>query len=226
MNKTQQTASQIVSQVLNGRNLNQELDAALQASARSPQERGALQDLCYGTLRFYGQLANVLAQLLHKPVKDERLRCLLLVALYQLQYSKAASHAVVNHAVRAARTLDPAVGGLVNAVLRNFLRQRDVLLTTAALTEEGRYSYPQWWINLLRAQYGERAEGVLEAGNQRPPMTLRVNARRTTPTDYLALLAQHEIEADLIEPNALRLARAVPVDKLPGFFDGLVSVQD
>ncbi|WP_035383295.1 16S rRNA (cytosine(967)-C(5))-methyltransferase RsmB [Ferriphaselus sp. R-1] len=227
MNLAQLGATQIVAQVMGGRNLNQALAEHLRRHAElTPQQRAIVQDLSYGTLRFYGQLAAMLAPLLHKPLKDERLRFLLLVALFQLQYSKSASHAVVDHAVRAARELSPAASGLVNAVLRNFLRQREMLLATAAKSESSRYSYPQWWIDQLRSQYGARADAVLLAGNQHPPMTLRVNQRRTTPADYLARLAHHGIEASLIEPDAILLARPVGVDKLPGFFDGEVSVQD
>lgn len=223
----QQAASQIVCEVLGGRNLNQLLSTAMQAKpGLTPQQRGALQDLSYGTLRFYGQLRRVLEQLQHKPVQDERIRCLLLVALYQLQYSKAAHHAVVDHAVRAAVKINAKTGGLVNAVLRNFLRNRDALLAVAAQSEEGRYSYPQWWINALKAQYGARTEAILLAGNVHPPMTLRVNRHCTTPDDYVALLAQHDIQASLIGPDAVQLAIPLPVDKLPGFFDGMVSVQD
>lgn len=227
MHITQQDASQVVREVLGGRNLNQVLSAFLQgAPGLSPQQRGALQDLSYGTLRFYGQLKRVLEQLLHKPVQDERIRCLLLVALYQLQYSKAATHAVVDHAVRAALTINVKTGGLVNAVLRNFLRNRDALLAVAAQSEEGRYAYPQWWIDALKAQYGTHAEAILLAGNLHPPMTLRVNRRCTTPAGYVALLAQHDIQASIIEPDAVLLAQPLPVDKLPGFFEGMISVQD
>ncbi|MDO8414455.1 MAG: 16S rRNA (cytosine(967)-C(5))-methyltransferase RsmB [Gallionellaceae bacterium] len=227
MHIAQHAASRVVGEVLQGRNLNQVLDMALQATpALTPQQRGALQDLSYGTLRFYGQLSHILQQLLHKPITDAPLRCLLLVALYQLLYTKAASHAVVDHAVRAARTQNIAASGLVNAVLRNFLRQREAVLAQAASTEEGQYSYPQWWIDAAKAQYGERAAAILLAGNQHPPMTLRINHTRTTTADYLALLAQHNIEASLIAPDAVLLSRPVAVDKLPGFFDGVVSVQD
>ena len=227
MDVAQQGASQIVCQVLGGRNLNQALGAFLQtAPGLTTQQRAALQDLSYGTLRFYGQLANVLKQLLHKPVQDAYLRCLLLVALFQLQYSKAAPHAVVDYAVRVAREHNAAASGLVNAVLRNFLRNRDALLAVAAGSEEGCYSYPQWWIDAVKMQYGEPAQAILLAGNLHPPMTLRVNRRRTTPAAYLALLAQHGIQASLIEPEAVLLQRPMPVDKLPGFFEGLVSVQD
>lgn len=192
----------------------------------SSQQRGAMQDMSYGTLRFYGQLAAILEQLLHRPVQDSRLRCLLLVALYQLIHTRAAPYAVVDHAVRAARQRNAGAGKLANAVLRNFLRNKETMLAEANSTEEGRYSYPRWWIDELKMQYAERAEAILVAGNLHPPMTLRVNQRRISSNDYLALLAQQNIQASLIEPGAVLLARPVPVSKLPGFGDGMVSVQD
>ena len=227
MHTVQQQAGQVVCQVLSGRNLNQVLSTALQAvPGMAPQQRGALQDLCYGTLRFYGQLQRILEQLLHKPVPDAQLRCLLLVALYQLLHTKAAPYAVVDHAVRAVRQRNAAAGGLANAVLRNFLRQREVVLASVNGTEEGRYAYPQWWIDKVKAQYGERAEAILLAGNQHPPMTLRVNCQRTTAADYVAVLARQDMQASVIAPETVLLSRPVPVDKLPGFFDGVVSVQD
>jgi 16S rRNA (cytosine967-C5)-methyltransferase len=228
MHNIQLAASQIVQQVLvDGRNLNQVLDESLsRKSVWTPAQRAALQDLSYGTLRFYGQLDALLGALLHKPLSDRRIYYVLLVALYQLQYSKAAQHAVVDHAVRSAQMLNAKASGLVNAILRNFLRSQDALLERAAQHATGRYSYPQWWIDELQAQYGERSAAMLEAGNQHPPMTLRVNQRRNTTADYLALLNQHNLSARLIEPDALQLDKPVPVDKLPGFFDGLVSVQD
>ena len=213
--------------VLNGRNLNQVLDESLRSKMDwLPAQRAALQNLSYGTLRFYGQLRAVLDMLLHKPLQDERVRFLLLVALYQLQYGKSAHHAVVDHAVRAAQTLISRVGGLVNAILRNFLRNQARLIEQAALQAEGRYSYPQWWIDMLKQQYGERSSAILEAGNQHPPMTLRVNQRRISTADYMALLVQQDISARLLEPDALLLEKPMPVDKVPGFFSGLVSVQD
>jgi 16S rRNA (cytosine967-C5)-methyltransferase len=227
MQQVQQSAARVICRVLLGRNLNQSLDEELRAMpGYSSQQRGAMQDMSYGTLRFYGQLAAILAQLLHKPVQDSHLRCLLLVALYQLLHTKAAPYAVVDHAVRAARHRNVGAGKLANAVLRNFLRKKETLLTEANSTEEGRYSYPQWWIDELRKQYAERAEAILEAGNLHPPMTLRVNQRRISSHDYLALLAQQGIQASLIEPGAVLLARPVPVSRLPGFGEGMVSVQD
>ena len=228
MHNIQLAASQIIQQVLgDGHNLNQVLDESLsRKEVWTLGQRAALQDLSYGTLRFYGQLEALLDALLHKPLSDQRIYYVLLVALYQLQYSKAAQHAVVDHAVRSVQMLNVKASGLVNAVLRNFLRNQAVLLEQAAQQPKGKYSYPQWWIDELLTQYGECSVALLEAGNQHPPMTLRVNQRRISTLDYLALLEQQELAARVVEPDALQLDKPVPVDRLPGFHAGMVSVQD
>lgn len=227
MDTIQQAAVLIISQVLSGRNLNQVLSEVMSTLPElTSQQRGALQDLSYGTLRFYGQLDKVLDALLNKPIQDNQIRYLLLVALYQLQYSKAAQHAVVDFAVNAVRRRNPAASGLVNAILRNFLRNKEALIIDAARSEEGRYSYPKWWINEIKAQYKEKAEVILLAGNLHPPMTLRVNHKKLTTEEYLLLLTQNNIKAGIIEPGAILLEHPLPVDKLPGFMDGFVSVQD
>jgi 16S rRNA (cytosine967-C5)-methyltransferase len=228
--KTQQLAARAVSQVMGGSNLSQVLDAIFQneAAAFTPQQRAATQDLSYGTLRYYGTLQAILAQLLEKPLQDERLHRLILVALYQLQYSKASSHTVVDQAVKAAAAINPKpwAKGLVNAVLRNFLRRREALLKEASHSETAHYSYPQWWINKLKSRYPEAWQCILEAGNEHPPMTLRVNVRKTNIEEYRKELAEHGLESRCLGNEALILAKPLPVDKIPGFREGLVSVQD
>lgn len=227
MDAVQQAAVAVISQVIGGRNLNQVLKQINHAEPLfNPQQRGALQDLSYGTLRYYGQLTRILDALLNKPIQDIQIRFLLLIALYQLQYTKAAQYAIVDFAVNTVRTINPAASGLVNAVLRNFIRKNKEILARVALTEEGRYSYPQWWINAIKSQYGIKAEAILLAGNRHPPMTLRVNRKRLLAADYLSLLLQNNIQARLVEPDAILLEHPMAVDKLPGFKDGLVSVQD
>ncbi len=227
MQHVQLEAARVVNSVLQGRNLTQVLAESLrQHSEFSPQQRGALQDLCYGTLRHYGRLAFVLGKLMERPARDEMLRHLLLVALYQLEFSKVGQHVVVDQAVRAGKILNAAAGGLVNAVLRNFQRQRETLLEAANHDDASRYSYPQWWITAVKKQYGEQAHAILEAGNQHPPMTLRVNAKHTTATEYQTLLASQDIAAHLVEPDALILERPIGVERLPKFAEGWVSVQD
>src|SRR5688500_18660387 len=190
MLELQLLAAQVVANVLAGRSLDAELRSLWTREAGlTVQERPALQDIAYGTLRFLGEIDAVLDALLDKPLKDEALRQLLRVALYQLAHTRAAPHAVVDHAVRACAALGQgSAKGLVNAVLRNFLRKRDVLLAEARSSERGRYSHPQWWIDRLRSQYPRHYESMLVAANQHPPLTLRVNARATSVAAYLASL--------------------------------------
>ena len=228
MQRIQHEAAKVVSKVVRGgRNLNEVLNESLRKQANlTAQERGALQDLCYGTLRYYGRLVFMMDSLLERPVQESPLRCLLLVALYQLQYTKASQHAIVDQAVRATKSINGAASGLVNAVLRNFLRKQQALQEAADHSDESRYAYPQWWVAALKAQYGEQAAAILEAGNLHPPMTLRVNTRLTTVAEYRTRLAEQDIPALPVEPGALKLERPVGVERLPGFAEGLVSVQD
>lgn len=223
-------ASRILGRVLGGRNLDQALAAELQRHpGLTAQQRGLLQELSYGAVRHYSLLRAVLAALLQKPLKDESVRQLLLVALYQLAFTQTQAHAVVDHAVRVtAQSLHKASAkGLVNAVLRNFLRRREGLLAEASASgEEAKHGHPQWWIDALREQYPDAWEGVMAAGNQRPPMCLRVNARHDSPETYLEKLAQAGIPARLTSHGGVLLARPMPVDDLPGFSQGRVSVQD
>ena len=214
--------------MLAGRNLSHALSTIW---ARHPgllgRERAAIQDLSYGTLRHYGQLQAVLTLLLDKPPKDEALRYLLLVALYQLEYSKAPAHAVVDHAVRTAIAINLGhAKGMVNAVLRNYLRKGDSLLQQIISDEMAHYSHPLWWIQKLQQQYPHNWEAILHTNNQHPPMTLRVNQRAIDVEAYRQLLQGADIGAEIVGAAALHLAQPVPVDRLPGFRDGLVSVQD
>jgi 16S rRNA (cytosine967-C5)-methyltransferase len=228
MQRTQLEAAKLVSKViLGGRNLTQVLSESLRKqTGLTAQERGALQDLCYGTLRYYSRLSFILDGLLQRPIQDSSLRFLLLVAIYQLQHTKAGQHVIVDQAVQAAKSIHPAASGLVNAVLRNFLRKQPALLQAADRNEESFYAYPQWWIDMLKTQYGAAADAILIAGNEHPPMTLRVNARHTSTAEYLNLLTAQEIGAQIIEPGALKLERPLAVERLPKFAEGWISVQD
>ncbi len=184
----------------------------------------AVQDLAYGTLRNLGLLDALLAELLHKPAKPA-LHSVLLAALYQLRARPRSSHTTVDQAVRAVSRLEPAAKGLTNAVLRNYLREADTLLARCN-SDSARYSYPQWWIERVRAAWPQSWERVLEAGNRRPPMTLRVNRRRLAAGQYLAKLAELGLAGELIGEQAIMLERALPIEQLPGFSAGEVSVQD
>ncbi|MDO9051178.1 MAG: 16S rRNA (cytosine(967)-C(5))-methyltransferase RsmB [Methylotenera sp.] len=229
---SQLIAADAVHQVFSGRNLTLALPAALSLfPAATPQQKGAAADLSYGTLRFYGEIDTYLKQLLEKPLTDERLHAVLLVAIYQLLHDKADAFTVVNQAVHAVSQLKRPMAkswakGLVNAILRNFLRQKDALNAQSQTNEVAIYSYPQWWINKLKTQYSEHWQNILAVGNQHPPMTLRVNTHKISAQDYLQLLARQEIEANHIGAQAVELKKPIGVDKIPGFTDGVASVQD
>lgn len=229
---SQLIAADAVHQVFSGRNLTLALPAALSLfPAATPQQKGAAADLSYGTLRFYGEIDTYLKQLLEKPLTDERLHAVLLVAIYQLLHDKADAFTVVNQAVHAVSQLKRPMAkswakGLVNAILRNFLRQKDALNAQSQTNEVAIYSYPQWWINKLKTQYSEHWQNILAVGNQHPPMTLRVNTHKISAQDYLQLLARQEIEANHIGAQAVELKKPIGVDKILGFTDGVASVQD
>jgi 16S rRNA (cytosine967-C5)-methyltransferase len=229
---SQQIAADAVHQVFAGRNLTTALPAALSIFPNAtPQQKGAAADLSYGTLRFYGEIDAYLRALLEKPLADERIHALLLVAIYQLKHDKADAFTVVNQAVHAVSQLRrPAVKawakGLVNAILRNFLRQQEQLTLKLKANEVATYSYPQWWVNKLRLQYPNNWQEMLAVGNQHPPMCLRVNPQKISTADYVQLLARSEIDATQVGAQAVILTKPIAVEKIPGFTDGVVSVQD
>jgi 16S rRNA (cytosine967-C5)-methyltransferase len=228
MEEAQRLASTVVSQVLAGRSLDSALaELWREHPSLSAQQRGQVQDLCFGALRFHGYLEALLDALVDKPVREEKLACLMRVALYQLEFTRAAAHAVVDQAVLAcARLGRGSAKGLINAVLRSFLRRSAELRARARRNDVGRFSYPRWWIDKLRQQYPRQHARILDAGNQRPPMTLRVNRMRCTQSAYLAQLQAREILAEPLGEYAVLLARPRPVAELPGFAEGIVSVQD
>ena len=228
MERTQCLAAHVVGRVLDGRSLDSELTAVWrQQTALSPQQRGAVQDVAYGTLRHLGYVDAAIDRLLSRPLTDLPVRNLLQVTLYQLMHTKAHSYAIVNHAVPAAARLGfPKAQGLVNAVLRNFLRRRDELDVAINATDLGRYSYPQWWIDRVAAEYPETWREILEAGNARPPLTLRVNRRKIARDDYLEILRLQDIAAHAVGRQGIVIEKPRPVSLLPGFAEGQVSVQD
>ncbi len=223
MPEVSRIAAASVAAVAGGASLGQVLPEALAAPGLGSGQRAAVQDAVYGTLRWGVRLDAMLGQLLTRSDTAPGLRALLQVGLYRLFYGRLPAHTAVNLLVEAA---PPSRKGFVNAVLRNALRRRDELESKADAAIATRLSYPQWWVDALQMAYGDEAEAVLAAGNEHPPFTLRVNLRRASVADYLAWLDDAGIPARHLGGEAVRLERAMPVDDLPGFLDGMVSVQD
>ncbi len=218
-------ASAAVAAVQAGRSLTEVL--AQQAKGELGPTRAQAQDLAYGALRRYGWGEAVLAALLQKPLPEPQLQSLLLCALYRLESRPEQSHTVVDQAVAAAATLAKGnFRGVINGVLRSYLRQRPELLARAAGKPSGAWWHPDWWLSRLRRAYPRDWEAIASAGNGQPPMTLRVNLARGSREEYQARLDAAGIAAAPLGSAALLLQKPVPVDALPGFFDGFVSVQD
>jgi 16S rRNA (cytosine967-C5)-methyltransferase len=226
-------AARAVALVDAGTALPQALARVFAQTDATPQARGAIQDVAYRTMRQQG-LADELIALTTAKMPEAPLRALLRCALTLMctqddAYGKAYEpYTVVDQAVTAAGAdeLTMRAKGMINAVLRRFLRERESLLEQARAKPTGRWNYPAWWITAMRAAYPQNWEAILDAGNRPPPLTLRVNVRKTTVDAYLALLAENGMEAQQIGPQAVKLARPLPVERIPGFADGLASVQD
>ena len=215
-------AARIDAAVFAGRSLADGLLGAVDAVARP-----AVQDLVYGSLRRFGWGDFILARLLARPLDAPEVRALLLVALYRLETRPGAVHTVVDQAVAAAgELLDGRFKGLVNGVLRTFLRRQSELLEQLAGDPLAASQHPDWWLRHLQAAYPAAWLQIVDAGNAPPPMALRVNLRRCTRDEYRARLAGAGIAATPFGEAGLALAKPLPVERLPGFAAGLVSVQD
>lgn len=219
-------AAELVAAVLEGRNLTEAWEEALAANRQwSDATRGAVRDLAWGTLRDFGRGDAVLAKLLHKPL-PVTIHALLLLALHRLEVRPEQAHTVVNEAVKAAEAMLAPLKGVVNGVLRNYLREAAAFDAEMAADSVARHRHPSWWIVRVRKTYPRSWEAVLDAGNQHPPMALRANRLKTTPETVCEELTGAGIAARLLENGAVLLDKPVGVAQLPGFAEGRVSVQD
>ena len=218
-------ATTMVARVVAGASLAAEFDRFADEGAETP--RATLIDLTHGTLRRYGRVQAIVRQLSRRERGDPVAEALLWCSLYALESGRYAEYTVVDQAVRACGMLERwSAKGFVNALLRGYLRERTSLEARIQADAEARYQHPRWWIDVLKRDYPGHWEEILAAGNSHPPMCLRVNRRRSSLADYRARLAAEGIAARPIGELALLLERPVPVERLPGFAAGEVSVQD
>lgn len=195
-----------------------------------PRDRGLVQELAYGTVRWAPRLEWWLDRLLARPIhkRDELVRALLLVGLYQLVHTRIPPHAAVSETVAAARRGHARAAGLINAVLRRFQREREPLEKAADEIPSARWAHRQWMLDRFARDWPADWEAIAEAGNRRPPMSLRVNLSRTDRKAYLRRLEAGDIAA---EPgrhaaSAVTLERPMDAESVPGLAEGEVSVQD
>jgi 16S rRNA (cytosine967-C5)-methyltransferase len=225
-------AARALSLVRKGAALPQALARIGNALPGSPQSRGAIQDIAYRAMRQRGRADALVQAMTSKPPQPPLLLALLECALTLLDAGASDGayepYTVVDQAVTAA-SADSELAharGMVNAVLRRFLRERDALARQLAGNQEAQWNYPAWWIDAARSAYPDQWQALLAAGNAMPPLTLRVNCRKTDVPAYLALLEEHGMAARQVGAAAVRLLQPVPVQRIPGFDTGMASVQD
>jgi 16S rRNA (cytosine967-C5)-methyltransferase len=225
-------AAQAVAAVQAGTALPQALARVFTQMCATPQAAGAIQDIAYHCMRQLGRAEALLRAMTTRQAEPPLLHGLLCCALALLAEAQHGpryeAFTVVDQAVAAAaadRTISHAKG-MVNAVLRRYLREHAALTEQLAAQAVAHWNYPAWWINACRQAYPQDWQTILSVGDSAPPLTLRVNRRKSSLADYVARLMQHGIAANAIGPYAVRLAQPVPVTQIPGFDEGVVSVQD
>ena len=222
-------AARILTKVAEGGSLSDVLARHLPDVAA--QDRALVQELSYGVLRWWLRLQWIVQRLLEKPLKkkDQDLQCLIMIGLYQLLYMRTPPHAAVAETVEGTRGLGkPWASGLINGVLRSFMRSQDDLLTALSKDVSADLSYPQWLVDAIQKAWPERWREILQQANHRPPMSLRVNLKRCSKAEYVGMLQAESIAGRPIAGvgSGLVLDKARDVFELPGFTEGLVSVQD
>jgi 16S rRNA (cytosine967-C5)-methyltransferase len=216
-------AARLVAKVAAGRSLGEELAQA----AESAGSRAALIDLTHGTLRRYGRVQAIVAALSRRQRPDAALEALLWCAIYALESGRYAEYTVVDQAVRACALLERwSAKGYVNALLRNFMRERQAIERRLQADSRAHYQHPLWWTEMVRGAYPQDWQAVLREGNRAPPLCLRVNRRRGSADAYAARLQSLGIASRRLGSDGLLLQEPVPVARLPGFAEGDVSVQD
>jgi 16S rRNA (cytosine967-C5)-methyltransferase len=229
---TRAAAAEVVDCVLSGGRTLDHAFADTLGDEWSSRDVAEVKALSYGALRWHHRHRLIIAKLLKRRLRprDSVLEALLSVGLFQLIHSRQPAYAVVSATVEASRILKRAqAAGLINAALRRFEREREALLTAVLEQEEGRFVHPQWFIDRVRRDWPTQWQAILEADLQHPPLWVRVNAQRTRRDEY-ALRLQSDVDVESHQlpgfKDGLLLSRAMTVNELPGFVQGLVSIQD
>lgn len=214
-----------------GRSLSDELPR--QQDKAALKDKGLLQEICYGVLRYLPELEHDVRALMQKPLtgKQRVFHFLLLVGVYQIKYMRIPDHAAVSETVAATGALkNRQMKALVNGVLRNFVRasENQSPNTQETLPASIEYNHPSWFIKKIQQGYPTKWQQILTANQKKPPMWLRVNQQHHSSNEYQSLLETAEINVNTIEPlsHAIELTRPTDVTKLPGFDQGWISVQD
>ncbi len=214
-------ASKIIQEVVHGKNIEKLFNQYIGKN----HNISLVKDIVYGSIRDIYLNEYFLNKLIPVELKNLDIKYLLLNAFYQLSNQSIKSFTIVNENVKAAKLINNKFSGLVNGVLRNFLRKKPEFEDPFDLRIK--YSYPEWWVEKLKNQYPQAYEAILKIGNTRAPIFLRVNVKKITHVDYITLLEKNNIKYELIlDKNYIQINESINVKNLPGFVEGLIYIQD
>jgi len=214
-------ASKIIQEVVQGKNIEKLFNQYIGKN----HNISLVKDIVYGSIRDIYLNEYFLNKLISVELKNLDIKYLLLNAFYQLSNQSIKSFTIVNENVKAAKLINNKFSGLVNGVLRNFLRKKSEFQDPFELRLK--YSYPEWWVEKLKNQYPQDYEAILKIGNTRAPIFLRVNVKKITHTDYINQLEKNNIKYELIlDKNYIQINESINVQNLPGFVEGLIYIQD
>ncbi|MGA0008813.1 MAG: 16S rRNA (cytosine(967)-C(5))-methyltransferase RsmB [Methylophilaceae bacterium] len=214
-------ASKIIQEVVHGKNIEKLFNQYIGKN----HNISLVKDIVYGSIRDIYLNEYFLNKLIPVELKNLDIKYLLLNAFYQLSNQSIKSFTIVNENVKAAKLINNKFSGLVNGVLRNFLRKKPEFEEPFDLRLK--YSYPEWWVEKLKNQYPQAYEAILKIGNTRAPIFLRVNVKKITHVDYITLLEKNNIKYELIlDKNYIQINESINVQNLPGFVEGLIYIQD
>ena len=214
-------ASKIIQEVVQGKNIEKLFNQYIGKN----HNISLVKDIVYGSIRDIYLNEYFLNKLISVELKNLDIKYLLLNAFYQLSNQSIKSFTIVNENVKAAKLINNKFSGLVNGVLRNFVRKKPEFQDPFELRLK--YSYPEWWVEKLKNQYPQDHEAILKIGNTRAPIFLRVNVKKITHTDYINQLEKNNIKYELIlDKNYIQINESINVQNLPGFVEGLIYIQD
>jgi len=199
---------------------------------RCPEnQRPFLQELCYGSMRYFPRLNSILSKLVAKPLrsKDSDIKALLIIGLYQLNNLRIAEHAAISETVDVCKSLNkPWATSLVNATLRNFQREKEQLAESLSEDIPFKYNHPDWFVNKLMHNWPDHWIDILKANDDHPPLSIRVNSNIVSRETYANTLIIENIESSPtpFSKTGLTLDKPTDITKLQGFDNGTFSVQD
>jgi len=221
-------SAKILNSVLNGKNLDYSFEEFLSRNQKEINQKDfpKIKAIVFDTLRFLNSINFFLDNLIKVKNSNQIINSLLAVSINQLINSDHKDYVVINEAVKAAKEIDKKLFNFVNAVLRAFLRKRQDLEEKVEEDIESKYNFPIWWIKKFQKQYPKYWEKIITISNQKPPLTLRLNLNKILINEYLNLLHAKDIDYQILSDEALILKQTMSAFDIPGFMDGLVSVQD